>query len=99
MKFDILNRYSGEVQLSAEIDCSVDAPPSLKLGLAVKWAVKERANLRQDGLLVIAGCRRFAPAKAVEHWTQARGETQLGNESLQLVEHMMTLAKIRGWSI
>ncbi len=45
MKFDILNRFSGEVQFSAEIDCKADDLPSVKLGMAVKVAVKERANL------------------------------------------------------
>ena len=44
-KFDILNRFSGEVQFTAEIECPADAPPSVKIGLAVKWAVKEKANL------------------------------------------------------
>ncbi|MBO0129127.1 pentapeptide repeat-containing protein, partial [Agrobacterium burrii] len=45
MKFDILNRFSGEVQFSAEIDCKADDLPSLKLGMAVKVALKESANL------------------------------------------------------
>ncbi|MDH2091078.1 pentapeptide repeat-containing protein [Rhizobium pusense] len=45
MKFDILNRFSGEVQFSAEIDCKADDLPSVKLGMAVKVAVKESANL------------------------------------------------------
>jgi hypothetical protein len=45
LKFDVLNRWSGEVQFSAEIGCPADALPSVKLGLAVKWAVKNGANL------------------------------------------------------
>ncbi|MDO3431139.1 pentapeptide repeat-containing protein [Rhizobium sp. CBN3] len=45
MKFDILNRFSGEVQISAEIDCAADTIPSVKLGLAVKWAIKEKKDL------------------------------------------------------
>lgn len=45
MKFDVLNRFSGKEQFIAEIDCSDDAAVSVKLGLAVKWAVKARANL------------------------------------------------------
>ena len=45
MKFDILNRFSGEVQFSAEIDCKADDLPSVKLGMAVKVAVKENADL------------------------------------------------------
>ena len=38
MQFDIRNRYTGAVQLTAEIDCAEDAPASVKTGLAVIWA-------------------------------------------------------------
>jgi hypothetical protein len=44
-KFDVFNRFTGSVQFTAEIDCAADAMPSVKLGLAVKWAVKAGANL------------------------------------------------------
>ena len=50
MKFDILNRISGEVQFTAEIDCDDSALPSVKLGLAVRVAVKEKADLRSANL-------------------------------------------------
>ena len=46
VKFDILNRFSGNVQFSAEIDCAEDSPISIKLGLAVKVAIKELADLQ-----------------------------------------------------
>ena len=45
MKFEVKNRFTGEVRFTAEIDCAEDAPVSIKLGLAVKWAVKTDANL------------------------------------------------------
>src|SRR5512139_2511053 len=45
MKFDILNHYSGKVQFTAEIDCSESASTSVKIGLAVKCAIKARAYL------------------------------------------------------
>ena len=45
MKFEVSNRFSGSVQFVAEIEASEDAPYSLKLGLAVKWAIASRANL------------------------------------------------------
>ena len=45
MKFDILNRLSGAVQFTAEIDCADDAPSSIKIGMAVKWGVENNANL------------------------------------------------------
>ena len=43
--FEIRNRRTNEVQVTAQIDCAPDAPESVKLGLAVRWAVKKRANL------------------------------------------------------
>jgi len=48
--FDVLNRFSGEVQFTAQIECAADALPSVKLGLAVKWAIKERADLSRANL-------------------------------------------------
>lgn len=45
IKFDITNRFTGAVQFTAEIDCAEDAPRYIKLGLAVKWGIKTRANL------------------------------------------------------
>jgi len=45
IKFDVFNRFSGEVQFTAEIEASDTALSSVKLGLAVRWAVKNRANL------------------------------------------------------
>ena len=46
IKQDILNRFSGEVMFTAEIECAADELPSMiKLGLAVRAAIKARANL------------------------------------------------------
>jgi len=45
MKFPIKNRWSGEIQFEAEIDCSEDASLSVKMGLAVRWGVKNNAYL------------------------------------------------------
>ena len=49
-KYEIRNRWSGEVQFTAEITCSPDALPSVKLGLAVKAGTKARANLARANL-------------------------------------------------
>ena len=43
--YKIINRFTGEVQFTAEIECAPDASPSIKLGLAVKFAIKSRADL------------------------------------------------------
>lgn len=45
IKFDVLNRFTGKLKFSAEIDCSEDAPRRLKLGLAVQWGRKNGADL------------------------------------------------------
>ena len=50
IKQDILNRFSGEVMFTAEIECAADELPSIKLGLAVKAAIKARANLADANL-------------------------------------------------
>ena len=45
MKFNVTNRWSGAVVFTAEIDAREDTPTSVKLGLAVRWAVQTSANL------------------------------------------------------
>lgn len=45
MQFEIRNRWSGDVQFTAEIDCAADASPSAMAGLAVEWAVAAGADL------------------------------------------------------
>ena len=45
MKFEVKNRFTGKVQFVAEIECAESASVSVKLGLAVKWAVSAGANL------------------------------------------------------
>ncbi len=44
--FDIRNRWTGEVQLTAQIACDESALPSVRLGLAVRWARTNGADLR-----------------------------------------------------
>ena len=45
MRFDVMNRFTGAVQFTAEINCDDYASRSTKLGLAARWAVKSKANL------------------------------------------------------
>jgi hypothetical protein len=45
MKFSIKNRFTGEVQFTAEIKCKKDENESIKIGLAVRWAVENNADL------------------------------------------------------
>ena len=50
-----------------------------------------------DGPRIIAGCRYFTFDEARAHWTETRGGTQLGEESLALVDHLERMAKICGF--
>ena len=50
MKYYIPNRFTGRIQFSGEITCDADAPPAVKLGLAVRLAIKEKANLTGTNL-------------------------------------------------
>ena len=45
IKFEVTNRFTGKVQFTAEIDCGEDTERSTKLGLAVRWAIKNGADL------------------------------------------------------
>ena len=48
--YNILNRWTGEVVFSAEIECRADELPGVKLGLAVKVATKGGAYLSRANL-------------------------------------------------
>ena len=50
MKFEVTNRFTGAVQFTAEIECDENSCTSIKLGLAVKWAVKSDEILRGANL-------------------------------------------------
>ena len=50
IKFEIKNNYTGEVQVIAEIDCKEEESRCTKLGLAVKWAMENGANLKGANL-------------------------------------------------
>ena len=58
--------------------------------------VEVERNVSQDGnFVVIAGCRYFTFKQAKVHWTETRGGTQLGDESLQILKHLEAMVKIR----
>ena len=44
-KVEVRNRWTGEVQFTAEVDCAADALPRVKLGLAVRWGYLNGADL------------------------------------------------------
>lgn len=162
MKYEIKNRFTGEVIYTAEIDANEDTREDIKLGMAVIVANLRGANLgsanlrgaylgdaylggadlgganlrgaylrganlrsanlrganlgdadiiglgqRSDGyefyaqikddtIWIIAGCRYLTISDAREHWTTTRKGTQIGEESMQLLDHAEALVRIRG---
>ena len=50
MKFEVKNRWTGKVQFVADIKCDDNATLGVKIGLSVKWAVSNRADLRGANL-------------------------------------------------
>ena len=45
MKFDVLNRWTGQVQFSAEIEATEDTSWRIKVGLALQWGYRSDAVL------------------------------------------------------
>jgi uncharacterized protein YjbI with pentapeptide repeats len=58
-KFGILNRFTGAVQVSVEIECKPNELPSIKLGFAVKAAIKCGANLEGANLCGVNLCGAY----------------------------------------
>ena len=51
MKVEIKNRFSGSVQFTAEVDASFETKShALQIGAAVKWGLKQEADLREADL-------------------------------------------------
>ena len=50
ISFSVFNRLSLQVQFTAEIDCKESETTSIKLGLAVNWAIKNKADLSYANL-------------------------------------------------
>jgi len=50
IRFEVKNKYSNSTQFTAEIDCDENMNINFKLGLAIKWAFKFKANLKGANL-------------------------------------------------
>ena len=74
MKYDIFNRFTGKVQFTAEIDATDQTSRSVKVGLSVKWAVKNQADLsvanlyRADLSVANLGGANLGGANGVNDW-------------------------------
>lgn len=79
--YNILNRWTGEVVFSAEIECRVDELPGVKLGLAVKVATKGSADLssanlsRANGAELAIARTRILPEGSLIGWKKLKNGT------------------------
>ena len=82
IKFDVLNRYTGSVQFTAEIDCDDGAYNSIKLGLSVIWAVKAKASLIGANLTGANGVNEWVKSIQIETYPISYTDTvmQIGCE-------------------
>ena len=69
MKIEIKNRWSGKLQFTAEIECSESATLGVKIGLALKWAIKTKADLRGADL---RGETRATDEQSIENLDKVR---------------------------
>ena len=53
----------------------------------------------EEGWRIKAGCRNFTLAEARTHWSQPRENMQLHAQALLIVDHLLALAKLRGWDV
>lgn len=45
IKYAVRSRQTDSVQFEADVDCAADAAEGTKLGLAIRWALKNGADL------------------------------------------------------
>ena len=77
IKFAITNRRSGKIQFTAEIDCAGTAARAVKVGLAVRWGLKNKVDLRGADLRR-ANLRRADLRRADLRRADLRGANLLG---------------------
>ena len=80
-KYEVRNRWTGEVQFTAEIAANPDMTPSVKLGLAVQWGVKNHANL--DGANLWGAYLRGANLRGADLGGADLGGAYLGGAYLR----------------
>ena len=53
-------------------------------------------QVKDGALWIAAGCRYFPVADARAHWTETRGGTKLGAETMAILDHIEAVARIHG---
>lgn len=82
MKFTVYNRFSGDPQFVADIDCVESAPRSVKLGLAVNLASLDWASLDGASLNGANGVNDWVKCIQIEQYPICYTDTviQIGCE-------------------
>lgn len=104
LSFNVFNRWNGAVQFTAQIDCAEDEWPSIKLGLAVKWAVKNGAILdgaRLDGARLgrhtLAAGQSWATLGWPDGWFSYTFVTKDGEQRVKIGCQDKTIAEGRAY--
>ena len=63
MKYNIQNRHTGKIQFTANFSCADDVSDSVKIGLAVRWAIENDVDL--SGALLNGANLRYANLSGV----------------------------------
>ena len=53
--------------------------------------------MKESVLQIHAGCRNFTFDEAIVHWTETRGNTPLGKETMAILAHIWSSAAARGF--
>ncbi len=56
-------------------------------------------NFGDEGWRIKAGCRNYAWTEARGIWQASRGGTQLGEETMAILDHAERMACVRGWDL
>lgn len=92
MIFEIMNRFTGKVQVTVDIECDENELFSVKLGIAVKKAIATGANLRSADLLSLGNMRQI---KTMQFETWNIGYT---HDTLQIGCQCHEIEKWRKWN-
>ena len=57
------------------------------------------AHVGENCMMIVAGCRYFTLSQAHTHWAATRAGTDIGNETMAILDHIERIATLRGWKL
>ena len=57
------------------------------------------AHVGKNCMMIVAGCRYFTLSQARTHWAETRAGTDIGNETMAILDHIERIATLRGWKL